>query len=94
MKQAKQEGAELIEFDVSLTKDGIAVLLHDETLDRTTNMTGAIRDFLFKDLESCNCAAKFKPIGMEMYVFANEYLSSNFTTLATTTKLVFCQFQL
>ncbi|KAI6183303.1 Glycerophosphodiester phosphodiesterase 1 [Aphelenchoides bicaudatus] len=66
MKQAKQEGAELIEFDVSLTKDGIAVLLHDETLDRTTNMTGAIRDFLFKDLESCNCAAKFKPIGMEI----------------------------
>lgn len=66
MQQAKHEGAELIEFDVSLTKDGIAVLLHDDTLDRTTNMTGAIRDFLFKELESCNCAAKFKPIGLEM----------------------------
>jgi len=66
MSQAKLEGADLIEFDVSLTKDGIAVLLHDETLDRTTNMTGAIRDFLFKDLDSCNCAAKFKPIGLEI----------------------------
>jgi len=66
MQQAKHEGAELIEFDVSLTKDGVAVLLHDDTLDRTTNMTGAIRDFLFKDLESCNCAAKFKPIGLEI----------------------------
>jgi glycerophosphoryl diester phosphodiesterase len=66
MQQAKQEGAELIEFDVSLTKDGIAVLLHDETLDRTTNMTGSIRDFLFKDLASCNAAANFKPIGTEM----------------------------
>jgi len=66
MQQAKHEGAELIEFDVSLTKDGVAVILHDDTLDRTTNMTGAIRDFLFKDLASCNCAAKFKPIGMEI----------------------------
>jgi len=66
MQQAKSEGAELIEFDVSLTKDGVAVILHDDTLDRTTNMTGAIREFLFKDLESCNCAAKFKPIGMEI----------------------------
>jgi glycerophosphoryl diester phosphodiesterase len=66
MRQAKQEGAELIEFDVSLTKDGVAVILHDDTLDRTTNMTGQIRDFLFTDLKDCNCAAKFKPIGMEM----------------------------
>ncbi|KAI6181611.1 Glycerophosphodiester phosphodiesterase 1 [Aphelenchoides besseyi] len=66
MEQAKREGADLIEFDVSLTKDGIAVILHDDTLDRTTNMTGAVRDFLFKDLSSCNCAAKFKPIALEV----------------------------
>ena len=68
MQQAKVEGAELIEFDVSLTKDGIAVLLHDDTLDRTTNMTGAVREFLFKDLASCNCAAKFKPIDRKSVV--------------------------
>jgi len=66
MEQAKHEGADLIEFDISLTKDGVAVLLHDDTLDRTTNMSGAIREFLFKDLADCNCAAKFKPIGMEI----------------------------
>lgn len=66
MEQAKREGADLIEFDVSLTKDGIAVLLHDDTLDRTTNMTGAVRDFLFKDLSMCNCAAKFQPISLEV----------------------------
>jgi len=66
MQQAKSEGAQLIEFDVSLTKDGVAVLLHDDTLDRTTNMSGAIRDLPFKDLASCNCAAKFKPVGTEI----------------------------
>ena len=69
MAQAKHEGADLIEFDVSLTKDGVAVILHDDTLDRTTNMTGAVRDFLFKDLGNCNCAAKFKRMGLEVWVF-------------------------
>jgi len=60
MIQAKKEGADLIEFDVSLTKDGIAVILHDDTLDRTTNLTGPIRDFFYKDLETVDCAANFK----------------------------------
>jgi len=63
MAQAKLEGADLIEFDVSLTKDGVAVLLHDDTLDRTTNMSGAIREYLYKDLSMCNCAAKFVAAG-------------------------------
>lgn len=59
MDQAKKEGADLVEFDVSLTKDGVAVILHDDTLDRTTNLTGPVRNYLFKDLATVNCAAKF-----------------------------------
>lgn len=59
MFQAKREGADLIEFDVSLTKDDVAVILHDDTLDRTTNMSGAIRDTNFELLKDCNCAATF-----------------------------------
>jgi glycerophosphoryl diester phosphodiesterase len=59
MIQARKEGADLIEFDVSLTKDGVAVILHDDTLDRTTNLNGPIRDFLYKDLGHVDCAAKF-----------------------------------
>jgi glycerophosphoryl diester phosphodiesterase len=58
---AKSEGADLVEFDVSLTKDGVAVLLHDDTLERTTNCTGLVRDKLFEALrKNCNAAAKFK----------------------------------
>jgi len=60
MIQARNEGADLIEFDVSLTKDGVAVILHDDTLDRTTNLKGPIRDFLYKDLETVDCGANFK----------------------------------
>jgi len=62
MIQARKEGADLVEFDVSLTKDGIAVILHDDTLDRTTNLKGPIRDFLYKDLETVDCSANFKNV--------------------------------
>lgn len=39
-----------IECDVQLTKDGIPVVIHDFTIDRTTNGTGWVKDYLHKDL--------------------------------------------
>lgn len=39
------------EIDPRLTADSVAVLLHDETLDRTTTGTGLLRETLSKDLE-------------------------------------------
>ena len=36
-KTAKRKGADMIETDVHLTADGRVVVLHDETVDRTTN---------------------------------------------------------
>lgn len=44
LRRAHQEGATWVEFDVKLTKDGIPILIHDETLERTTNGRGAVRD--------------------------------------------------
>ncbi|CAJ0573159.1 unnamed protein product, partial [Mesorhabditis spiculigera] len=62
-EQAKLDGCDLVEFDVSMTKDGHAVLLHDDNLDRTTNMTGPIRDKNLAELKDCNIAAHFKRTG-------------------------------
>jgi glycerophosphoryl diester phosphodiesterase len=44
IRRAHEEGATWIEFDVKLTKDRVAVLIHDETLDRTTTGRGAVRE--------------------------------------------------
>jgi glycerophosphoryl diester phosphodiesterase len=41
-KQAAEKGADAIEFDVKLTLDGQVIVLHDQTLDRTTNGTGNV----------------------------------------------------
>lgn len=37
-------GADGLEFDLRLSRDGIPVVIHDATLDRTTNATGPVRD--------------------------------------------------
>jgi glycerophosphoryl diester phosphodiesterase len=50
--------ADLIEFDVHLTKDKIPVVIHDETLDRTTDGTGEVGAKTFNQLRELN-AAKF-----------------------------------
>ena len=43
-------GADVVELDVHRTKDGQVVVMHDATLDRTTNLTGAVRDLNLRDL--------------------------------------------
>ncbi len=49
-RSAADIGARMIELDVHLSKDGQAVVMHDETLDRTTNGHGAIADFTVAQL--------------------------------------------
>ncbi len=40
----------MMETDVSITRDGVVILSHDTTLDRKTNVTGAIADWNYTDL--------------------------------------------
>ena len=44
-------GCDGFEFDVQLTKDGEPVVIHDETLERTTNGKGMVCDFTFAELQ-------------------------------------------
>ena len=45
-------GVDWLEFDVQMTKDGSLVVIHDETVDRTTNGAGAVRDLTLKEIRS------------------------------------------
>lgn len=45
------EGLIGIELDVQLTKDGVPVVIHDETVDRTTNGRGRVCDYTLRELK-------------------------------------------
>lgn len=51
--------AEMIELDVSLSKDGVPVVIHDESVDRTTNASGLVSDFTLKELKLLETGAWF-----------------------------------
>jgi len=48
--RALELGVDRIETDVRLTKDGHPVLVHDATVDRTTDGTGPVRDLTLKEI--------------------------------------------
>ena len=50
-------GLEFIETDVQLTSDGFPVLLHDPTVDRTTDGTGAIGDLTLAEVEALDAGS-------------------------------------
>jgi glycerophosphoryl diester phosphodiesterase len=47
-----QMGADWLEFDVQMTKDGTLVVMHDDTVDRTTNGTGRVADLTLDEIRS------------------------------------------
>ncbi|MFC4617911.1 glycerophosphodiester phosphodiesterase [Camelliibacillus cellulosilyticus] len=50
-KQAERDGADGIELDLHLTRDRIPVVIHDETVDRTTDGYGFIKDYTVSGLK-------------------------------------------
>ena len=51
-KEAIRLGAHMIEFDVQMTKDKELVIMHDRTVDRTTNGSGAISNLTLAEIKS------------------------------------------
>lgn len=57
---ALQMGVRHIELDVQLTHDGHVVVIHDDTVDRTTNGSGAISSFSLSALQSLDAGSWFR----------------------------------
>lgn len=53
-------GADGVELDVQLTKDQVLVVIHDEKIDRTSNGTGWVKDYTYKELCDFNFNSKDK----------------------------------
>jgi glycerophosphoryl diester phosphodiesterase len=61
IEEAHRQGATWIEFDAKLTKDGVPILMHDETLERTTDGKGNVADHTLAQIRELDARAKLGP---------------------------------
>jgi glycerophosphoryl diester phosphodiesterase len=60
-RMALELGADGTEMDLQLTRDGVVVVIHDETVDRTTDGRGPIGDLTLAEVKRLDAGAKFGP---------------------------------
>jgi glycerophosphoryl diester phosphodiesterase len=61
IRKAIQLGSDAIEIDVQATSDGVPVLMHDATVDRTTSGNGAVKDHTLEQIRSLDTGGEPVP---------------------------------
>ena len=74
-QQAVELGADALEFDVRLSRDGKAVVIHDATLERTTNGRGAVSALTLDELQRLDAGHRFTRDGGRTFPFRGRGIS-------------------
>ncbi len=59
IQEAANRGARWVEFDAKLTGDGVVILMHDDTLDRTTSGRGPVAQATYREIGQLDAGAWF-----------------------------------
>ncbi|MCA1058979.1 glycerophosphodiester phosphodiesterase [Rossellomorea aquimaris] len=59
-------GGDYIELDLQMTKDGELIAMHDETLDRTTDGTGLVKDYTLAEIKGLDAGSWFNDMHPDM----------------------------
>jgi glycerophosphoryl diester phosphodiesterase len=62
-RMAVEAGAGGLELDVHMTRDGEIVVIHDSTVDRTTDGSGAVAEMTLDNLRTLDVGYRFSPDG-------------------------------
>ena len=62
---ARAMGVDVLEFDVFLSADGEPVVIHDDTVDRTTDGSGRVEDLTVEELQALDAGYRFVPVDRE-----------------------------
>ena len=73
-RRAVEIGVDVLELDVQITKDGQLVILHDGTVDRTTNATGQVRNYSLAELKKLDAAYRWTPGNGRTYPLRNQQI--------------------
>jgi glycerophosphoryl diester phosphodiesterase len=74
-RKGLRAGAGVLELDVHATADGTVVVIHDETVDRTTDGSGAIHEMTLAEVRRLDAGYRFTPDGGKTYPCRGEGVS-------------------
>ncbi|MED4730649.1 glycerophosphodiester phosphodiesterase family protein [Aneurinibacillus migulanus] len=74
MQAAFEAGADIVEFDVQLTRDGKFAVFHDWKLDCRTNGSGTTRDYSLEELKALDIGYGYTADGGKTYPFRGKGL--------------------
>lgn len=57
-RKAKENGATAVEFDLDFTQDGVPVIIHDSSVDRTTDGLGNVCELRYHEIRELNASAR------------------------------------
>lgn len=61
-QQALDAGVDMLEFDLRMSKDHVVMVIHDETVDRTTNGSGYVGESTLAELKKLDAGGWFNPV--------------------------------
>jgi glycerophosphoryl diester phosphodiesterase len=74
-------GVDVLELDTQITADGVIVVIHDDTVDRTTDGTGRVGDLTYAQLRELDAASRWRPPDGESGVFPHRGQGHGIPTL-------------
>ena len=74
-QQAVDLGVDILEGDLHITSDGVLVLMHDESVDRTTNGSGLIEEMTLAELKTLDAAYRWTPDDGATYPYRGQGIS-------------------
>jgi glycerophosphoryl diester phosphodiesterase len=74
-EQAVALGADMLELDLRTTADHVIVVLHDPTVDRTTDGTGAVRELTVERLKALDAAYRWSPLEGQGFPYRGQGLT-------------------
>jgi glycerophosphoryl diester phosphodiesterase len=73
MQKAINLGVDAVEFDIQLSADGVPVIIHDDTLERTTNGHGKVSDYTVAQLQTFDAGqGEIIPTLTQMFEFIDK----------------------
>lgn len=71
-ERAAALGVDVLEMDVHSTKDGVLVLMHDETVDRTTDGSGLIKEMTFDEIRQLDAGYDWTQEGSQATIYRGQ----------------------